>query len=51
MQTRRVPGCRRSQVELAVEIFRVLADGTCIRLLWALRDAEAVTANDNEAGR
>lgn len=28
------------QVELAVEIFRMLADGTRIRLLWALRDAE-----------
>ncbi|WP_185747436.1 ArsR/SmtB family transcription factor [Humibacillus xanthopallidus] len=28
------------QVELAVEIFRMLADGTRIRLLWALRDTE-----------
>jgi DNA-binding transcriptional ArsR family regulator len=27
-------------VELAVEIFRMLADGTRIRLLWALRDTE-----------
>ena len=28
------------QVELAVEIFRMLADGTRIRLLWELRDVE-----------
>jgi DNA-binding transcriptional ArsR family regulator len=28
------------QVELAVEIFRMLADGTRVRLLWALVDAE-----------
>lgn len=28
------------QVELAVEIFRMLADGTRIRLLWALREGE-----------
>jgi DNA-binding transcriptional ArsR family regulator len=28
------------QVELAVEVFRMLADGTRIRLLWALRDHE-----------
>ena len=28
------------QVELAVEIFRMLADGTRIRLLWALSDGE-----------
>jgi len=28
------------QVELAVEIFRMLADGTRIRLLWALRESE-----------
>ena len=28
------------QVELAVEIFRMLADGTRIQLLWALRDSE-----------
>lgn len=28
------------QVELAVEIFRMLADGTRVQLLWALREAE-----------
>ncbi|WP_068398234.1 ArsR/SmtB family transcription factor [Kribbia dieselivorans] len=28
------------QVEFAVEVFRMLADGTRIRLLWALRDDE-----------
>ncbi len=28
------------QVELAVEIFRMLADGTRIRLLWALSEGE-----------
>jgi DNA-binding transcriptional ArsR family regulator len=28
------------QVELAVEIFRMMADGTRIRLLWALRAGE-----------
>jgi DNA-binding transcriptional ArsR family regulator len=28
------------QVELAVEIFRMLADGTRVRLLWALVDTE-----------
>jgi len=28
------------QVDLAVEIFRMLADGTRIQLLWALRDTE-----------
>lgn len=28
------------QVELAVEIFRMLADGTRIRLLWELRGSE-----------
>ena len=28
------------QVELAVEVFRMLADGTRIRLLWALGDGE-----------
>lgn len=28
------------QVELAVETFRMLADGTRVRLLWALRDGE-----------
>lgn len=28
------------QVELAVEIFRMLADGTRVRLLWALADSE-----------
>ena len=29
------------QVELAVEIFRMLADGTRIRLLWELQDSES----------
>jgi|SRR6476620_2542770 len=28
------------QVELAVETFRMLADGTRVRLLWALHDGE-----------
>ena len=28
------------QVELAVEVFRMLADGTRVRLLWALVDNE-----------
>ena len=28
------------QVELAVEVFRMLADGTRVRLLWALVDTE-----------
>jgi DNA-binding transcriptional ArsR family regulator len=28
------------QVELAVEVFRMLADGTRIQLLWALRETE-----------
>lgn len=28
------------QVELAVEIFRMLADGTRIRILWVLQDTE-----------
>ncbi len=28
------------QVELAVEVFRMLADGTRIKLLWSLIDAE-----------
>ena len=36
--------CRRplpdDQVDLAVEVFRMLADGTRIRLLWALIDQE-----------
>ena len=33
------------QVELAVEVFRMLADGTRVRLLWALVDAE-LSVND-----
>jgi len=33
-------GLPDEQVELAVEIFRMLADGTRIRLLWELRDVE-----------
>lgn len=28
------------QVDLAVEVFRLLADGTRVRLLWALMDGE-----------
>ena len=36
--------CRRSlpddQVDLAVEVFRMLADGTRIRILWALIDRD-----------
>ncbi len=36
-QSLRLPS---EQVELAVETFRMLADGTRIRLLWALKDAE-----------
>ncbi|WP_260439545.1 ArsR/SmtB family transcription factor [Humibacillus xanthopallidus] len=35
-----VPIVPDDQVELAVEMFRMLADGTRIRLLWALSDAE-----------
>jgi DNA-binding transcriptional ArsR family regulator len=30
----------QEQVELAVETFRMLADGTRVRLLWALHDGE-----------
>jgi DNA-binding transcriptional ArsR family regulator len=33
------------QVELAVEVFRMLADGTRVRLLWALADHE-LSVND-----
>jgi DNA-binding transcriptional ArsR family regulator len=37
-------GCRRplpgEQVDLAVEVFRMLADATRVRLLWALVDRE-----------
>ncbi|MER7070618.1 metalloregulator ArsR/SmtB family transcription factor [Terrabacter sp. NPDC000476] len=33
-------GLPDEQVELAVEIFRMLADGTRIRLLWELRESE-----------
>ena len=33
-------GLPPEQVELAVEIFRMLADGTRIRLLWELQDSE-----------
>src|SRR5829696_2721427 len=36
-QAERLP---KEQVELAVEIFRMLADETRIRLLWALRESE-----------
>ena len=36
-QAERLP---KEQVELAVEIFRMLADETRIRLLWALRGSE-----------
>ena len=34
------PSLPDEQVELAVEIFRMLADGTRVRLLWALVDTE-----------
>ncbi|GGN02552.1 HTH-type transcriptional regulator KmtR [Terrabacter tumescens] len=34
------PALPDEQVELAVEIFRMLADGTRIRLLWELQDSE-----------
>lgn len=37
MQTMPLPD---DQVELAVEVFRMLADGTRIQLLWALRETE-----------
>jgi DNA-binding transcriptional ArsR family regulator len=37
---RQTDGLPDDQVELAVEVFRMLADGTRIRLLWALRDVE-----------
>jgi DNA-binding transcriptional ArsR family regulator len=41
--------CRRSlpddQVDLAVEVFRMLADGTRVRILWALIDVE-MSVND-----
>jgi len=30
----------RDQVDLAVEVFRMLADGTRVRMLWALGDGE-----------
>lgn len=33
-------------VDLAVEVFRMLADGTGARLLWALRDAEELSVNE-----
>jgi DNA-binding transcriptional ArsR family regulator len=33
------------QVELAVEVFRMLADGTRVRVLWALVDSE-LSVND-----
>jgi DNA-binding transcriptional ArsR family regulator len=33
-------GLPDEQVDLAVEVFRMLADGTRVRLLWALRDRE-----------
>ena len=36
----RAVGLPEEHVELAVEIFRMLADGTRVRLLWALRDGE-----------
>jgi DNA-binding transcriptional ArsR family regulator len=37
---RRVEGLPSEQVELAVEIFRMLSDGTRVRVLWALLDNE-----------
>jgi DNA-binding transcriptional ArsR family regulator len=33
------------QVDVAVEVFRMLADATRLRLLWAMRDGE-VTVRD-----
>ena len=33
-------------VDLAVEVFRMLADPTRVRLLWALRDAQELSVND-----
>lgn len=41
----REDGLPAEQVELAVEIFRMLSDGTRIRLLWALLAAE-LSVND-----
>lgn len=47
-----VRGLPDDQVELAVEIFRMLADGTRVRLLWALVDAElSVTALAGAVGK
>jgi DNA-binding transcriptional ArsR family regulator len=34
------PGLPPDQVALAVEVFRMLADGTRIQILWALIDRE-----------
>ncbi|WP_040883441.1 metalloregulator ArsR/SmtB family transcription factor [Janibacter sp. HTCC2649] len=36
----RVASLPSEQVELAVEVFRMLSDGTRIRVLWALLEAE-----------
>lgn len=35
----------KEQVDVAVEVFRMLADATRLRLLWAMRDGE-VTVRD-----
>jgi ArsR family transcriptional regulator, zinc-responsive transcriptional repressor len=37
------------QVDLAVEVFRMLADGTRVRLLWLLLDGEAPVLHLAEA--
>lgn len=37
------------QVDLAVEIFRMLADATRIKLLWTLRDGERAVASLTQA--
>lgn len=48
--------CRRrlddDQIGLVVEVFRMLADGTRVRLLWALRDRElSVNELADEVGK
>ncbi|MFW0788176.1 ArsR/SmtB family transcription factor [Gordonia sp. CPCC 205333] len=48
--------CRRrlddDQIGLVVEVFRMLADGTRVRLLWALRDREmSVSQLADEVGK
>lgn len=41
----------QEQVDLAVEVFRMLADATRLRLLWALLDGEAPVLRLAEPGR